>query len=138
MNLIELSFEKQVNYLRSLMSAGKNSFLSYFALFAFRHHLAMKNSPNFSQKPVLRWYLGQLAKEYISKYFKEAKSNLENFADIGLLETEGEAYDKEFRLNEALYPALSDVLAEVFGEETISKEISRARYFKNRTKEVKE
>ena len=40
-------------------------------------------------------------------------------------------------MNEALYPALSDVLAEVFGEEAISKEISRARYFKNRAKEVK-
>jgi len=127
MNLNKMNFEKQVSRLRSLMSAGKNSFLSHIALFAFRHHLATKHSPDFSQKPVLRWYLGQLAKEYIAKYFKEAKSNLENFANIGLLETKGEANDAEYRLNEALYPALCDVLAEVFGEETISKEISRAR-----------
>lgn len=138
MNLKELSFEKQVSSLRSLMSGGENSFLSHFALFAFRHHLATKHSPDFSQKPVLRWYLGQLAKEYISKYVKEAKESLENFAEIGLLETGGESNDKEYRLNEAVYPALCDVLAEIFGEERISKEISRARYFKNRAKEVKE
>jgi len=138
MNLKEMSFEKQVRYLRSLLSSRKNSLLSYFALFAFRHHLASKHSPNFSQKPVLRWYLGQLAKEYISKYFNEAKVNLENFAEIGLLEVRetSDSTGKEYHLNEALYPALLEVLEEIFGKEQMTSAISRAKYYRDpKTKE---
>jgi len=133
MNLKEMDFEKQVSYLRSLLSSGKNSLLGYFALFAFRHHLATKHSPNFSQKPVLRWYLGQLAKEYIKKYFNDAKTNLENFAEIGLIEARNgqDNINKEFYLNEALYPALLDVLEEIFGKEYVSKVISGAKYYRD-------
>ncbi|MEE9389753.1 MAG: hypothetical protein V3U91_00770 [Candidatus Aminicenantaceae bacterium] len=133
MNLKEMDFEKQVRYLRSLLSSGKNSLLGYFALFAFRHHLALKHSPNFSRKPVLRWYLGQLAKEYINKYFNEAKANLENFAQIGLIEVSGgeDPNEKEYRLNEALYPALLNVLEETFGKEYVSSAISRAKYYRD-------
>jgi hypothetical protein len=138
MNLKEMEFEKQVTYLRSLLSSGKNSLLGYFALFAFRHHLALKHSPRFSQKPVIRWYLGQLAKEYIRKYFNEAKENLENFAEIGLLNVkEGpDISSKEYHLNEAVYPALLEVLEEVFGKEYISSAISRAKFYRDpKTKE---
>jgi hypothetical protein len=85
MNLNEMSFDKQVGYLRSLLRSGKGTLTSYMALFAFRHHLASQHSPAFSLKPVLRWYLGQLAKEYIKRYYNEAKSTLENFAEIGLV-----------------------------------------------------
>jgi len=133
MNLKEMDFEKQVSYLRSLLSSGKNSLLSYFALFAFRHHLATKHSPNFSQKPVLRWYLGQLAKEYIKKYFNDAKTNLENFAEIGLIEARNgqDNINKEFYLNEALYPALLDVLEEIFGKEYVSSTIARAKFYRD-------
>lgn len=133
MNLKEMDFEKQVRYLRSLLSSGKNSLLGYFALFAFRHHLALIHSSNFSRKPVLRWYLGQLAKEYINKYFNEAKANLENFAEIGLLEVrEGpDSAEKEYHLNEALYPALLDVMEEIFGKEHIANTISRAKYYRD-------
>jgi len=122
-----------VRYLRSLLSSGKNSLLGYFALFAFRHHLATKHSANFSRKPVLRWYLGQLAKEYISKYFNDAKANLENFAEIGLLEVrEGpDSAEKEYHLNEALYPALLDVMEEIFGKEYVSNVISRAKFYRD-------
>ena len=129
MNLKEMDFEKQVRYLRSLMSSGKNSLLGYFALFTFRHHLATKHSANFSRKPILRWYLGQLAKEYINKYFNEAKANLENFAQIGLIEVSGgeDPNDKEYRLNEALYPALLNVLEETFGKEHIARTQFRGR-----------
>ena len=133
MNLNELSFDRQKGYLRSLFGSGKNSTLGYFALFAFRHHLALKHAPKFTQKPVLRWYLGQLAKEYIKKYFNEAKANLENFAQIGLLDTR-EVKDpagKEFHLNEAIYPALRDVLEEVFGKEYVDAVISRAKFYRD-------
>ena len=138
MNLNEISFEEQVNYLRSLMSSGKNSLLGYVALFAFRHYLATKHSENFSRKPVLRWYLGQLAKEYINKYFNDAKVNLENFAGIGLLEVkEGpDPASKEYHLNEAIYPALLEVLEEVFGKEYVSIAIARAKFYRDpKTKE---
>jgi hypothetical protein len=132
MNLNEMDFDKQVGYLRSLLSSGKNSNLSYFALFAFRHHLASKHSPNFTQKPLLRWYLGQLAKEYIARYLDQAKSTLESFAQIGLLEArEGEAEATEYHLNESLYPALMEVLEEVFGKDYVSRTISRAKYYRN-------
>lgn len=102
------------------------------------HHLASKHSTSFSQKPVLRWYLGQLAKEYIRKYFNDAKTNLENFAHIGLLEVqEGpEPAYREYSLNEALYPALKEVLEEIFGKEYVSSVISRAKFFRDpKTKE---
>jgi len=133
MNLNELSFDKQVEYLRSLLSSGKNSLIGYMALFAFRHHVASKHSARFTQKPLLRWYLGQLAKEYIGKYYKEAKTKLENFARIGLLETRSgvtEASD-EYHLNESLYPALLDVLKEIFGQECIDSTIARAKFYRN-------
>ena len=140
MNLKEMDFEKQVRYLRSLLSSGRNSLLGYFALFAFRHHLATKHSPRFSQRPVLRWYLGQLAKEYIRKYFNDAKANLENFARIGLLEVQegtDPAY-REYSLNEALYAALKEVLEEIFGKEYVSSAISQAKFFRDpKTKEEK-
>ena len=133
MNLNDMNFEKQVSYLRSLLGSGKNSLLGYLALFAFRHHVALKHSAMFTQKPVLRWYLGQLAKEYIAKYYKEAKTNLENFARIGLLEARSGADEasEEFHLNESAYPALLNVLKEIFGEDCISNAISRAKYYKD-------
>jgi len=133
MNLKEMDFEKQVSYLRSLLGSGKNSLLGYFALFAFRHHLATKHAANYTVKPVLRWYLGQLAKEYITKYYKEANANLENFAEIGLLEVrEGrDSAEKEYYLNEAFYPVLLDVMEEIFGKEHIANTISRAKYYRN-------
>jgi len=132
MNLKEMDFEKQVSYLRSLLGSGKNSNLSYLALFAFRHHLAAKHSPNFTLKPVLRWYLGQLAKEYIKRYFETAKESLENFAKIGLLEArEDPEAGREYSLNEAVYPSLHDVLEEIFGRDYVANVISRARYFRN-------
>ena len=138
MNLNELSHDRQVSYLRSVLASGKSSILSYFALFALRHHLASRHSPNFSQKPVLRWYLGQLEKEYIKRYVSEAKTDLDNFAQIGLLETsEGEQPEgKEYRLNESLYPALRDVLEEIFGKEYVSNVILRAKYYRDPGKEA--
>ena len=138
MNLNELSHDRQVSYLRSVLSSGKNSILSYFALFALRHHLASRHSPNFSQKPVLRWYLGQLAKEYIKRYVNEAKTNLDNFAQIGLLEiSKGEQPEgKEYRLSESLYPALRDVLEEIFGKEYVSNAILRAKYYRDPGREA--
>lgn len=48
MNLKEMSFEEHVGHLKSLLRKEKNSFASYFALFAFRHHLALKHSPMFT------------------------------------------------------------------------------------------
>jgi len=131
MNLKEMDFERQVNYLRSVLSSGKNNLVGYFALFAMRHHLALKHSPSFDRKPVIRWYLGQLAKEYISRYFRKANETLENFTDIGLLEVKGSDPEKEFHLSEELYPALREVLEGIFGKEYISKTISRAKYYRN-------
>ena len=138
MNLNEMSIDRQVSYLRSVLSSGKSSILSYFALFALRHHLASRHSKSFTQKPVLRWYLGQLAKEYIKRYVNEAKTNLDNFAQIGLLEiSEGEQPEgKEYRLNESLYPALRDVLEEIFGKEYISNVILMAKYYRDPGKEA--
>jgi len=133
MKLNEMSFEKQVGYLRSLLSSGKGTLTGYMALFAFRHHLATKHSPEFSQSPVVRWYLGQLAKEYIKGYFNEARRTLENFADVGLVEAKGEtdSAQREFHLNEELFPALQAVLEEVFGKEAVADAIARAKYYRN-------
>lgn len=133
MNLNEMSFEKQVGYLRSVLRSGKSTLTGYLALFAFRYNLIAKHSPAYSLKPVLRWYLGQLAKEYIKMYYNEAQSTLDNFAEVGLLEAKGEAESeqREFHLNESLFPALQAVLEEVFGKEAVADAIARAKYYKN-------
>jgi hypothetical protein len=122
-----------VGYLRFVLRSGKGTLTGFMALFAFRHHLITKHSPDYSLKPVLRWYLGQLAKEYIKRYYAEARTTLENFAEIGLLEAKGEAEDaqREFRLNEGLLPALQEVLEEVFGKEAVAEAIARAKYYKD-------
>jgi hypothetical protein len=133
MNLNEMSFEKQVGYLRSVLRSGKSTLTGYLALFAFRYNLISKHSPDYSRKPILRWYLGQLAKEYIKMYYNEAQSTLQNFAEVGLLEAKGEAESeqREFHLNESLYPALQTVLEEVFGKEAVADAVARAKYYRD-------
>lgn len=130
MKLNEMPYSEQVSRLRSFLNSGKNTLTGYLALFAFRHHLASKHSRDFRSEPVLRWYLGQLAKEYISKFYKQAKETLDNLAETGLLEKTGESGDTEFQLNEELYPALLAVLEDVFGKDYVSNEIARAKFFR--------
>lgn len=112
MNLKEAKADAQAKFLKSVLKDGPNSVACSLTVAAFRHHHVLKNYPKSSVKPVMRWYLGQLAKEYIRKVYKEARSNLENLAEIGLLEISEEngKAEKEFRLGEALYPALKDAL----------------------------
>jgi len=130
MKLNDIPYDEQVSRLRSILSSGKNSLTGFLALFAFRHHLATKHSENFDAKPILRWYLGQLAKDYISKYYKQAKETLDNLVEAGLLELAGSTGDSEYSLNEELYPSLLSVLEDIFGKEHISNEIARAKFFK--------
>jgi len=131
MKLNEMPYDEQVSRLRSILNSGKNTLTGYLALFAFRHHLASKHSRDFRAEPVLRWYLGQLAKEYISKFYKQAKETLDNLVESGLLDKAGEAGETEFYLNEELYPALQSVLEDVFGKDYVSNEIARAKFFRN-------
>ncbi len=80
----------------------------------------------------MRWYLGQLAKEFIKKHFKEAKETLENFSQIGLIEIKHDQgkFPEEFHLNEALFPALKETLESVYGKEYIGKIVSGVKFFK--------
>jgi len=130
MKLNEIPYDEQASRLRSLLSSGKNTLTGYLALFAFRHHLATKHSESFDARPILRWYLGQLAKDYISKYYKQAKETLDNLVEVGLLEVTGFTGDEEYSLNEELYPSLLTVLADIFGKEHVSNEIARTKFFK--------
>jgi hypothetical protein len=75
MNLKKLSSEKQVKRLKSLLRSGEKTTTSHIAVSAFKHNLIIKEHGETVLKPVLRWYLGQLAKEYIKKHFKEAKEH---------------------------------------------------------------
>ena len=131
--LDKMNHDKQVTSLKALLRSGKGTLTGHMALFAFRHHLISKHSPGYSRPPVIRWYLGQLAKEYIRRYYAEAKETLEQFAAMGLLEATGASDDAgtEFRLNEALYPALQEVLEDVFGNDVVAAAIARAKYYKD-------
>lgn len=133
MNLREMDPERRVAYLRSLLRSGKNSLTAYVALFALRHFLALKHSQKFSQKPVPRWYLGQLAKEYIAGIAKEVRRCLENLADIGLLVAgkPDESGETSYYLNEELYASLCEVLEEIFGKEYVANMIARAKYYRD-------
>jgi hypothetical protein len=138
MNLKELSFEPQVNYLRQLMKSKGSSLTGDLALSAFKQHFIEKNHPEGLFKPVLRWYLGQLAKIYIRRYFKEAKATLNYFAEIGLVEAVGshaptknqDIVDKEYHMSEAIIPALKYALEEAYGKEYIAKVISSAKFYR--------
>lgn len=138
MNLKELDFEKQANYLKQLMKSKGSSLTGNLALSAFRQHLIEKNYPNNLFKPVLRWYLGQLAKMYIRRYFKEVKTTLNSFVEIGLVEEMGgqaptknqDMVDKEYHLSEAIAPALKYTLEEEYGKEFIEKVISSAKFYR--------
>ncbi len=132
MDLKEAKADAQAKLLKSVLKGGPNSVACSLAVAAFRHHHIMKNYPESSVKPVMRWFLGQLAREYIRKVYKEARSSLENLSEIGLLdvsEENGNA-EKEFRLDETLYPALKDALESVLGKERVSKVIEGAKYYK--------
>lgn len=132
MNLKEAKADAQVKFLKSVLKDGPNSVACSLAVAAFRHHHVLKNYPESSVKPVMRWYLGQLAREYIRKVYKEARSSLENLTEMGLLEVSEENgnAEKEFSLDEALYPALKDALESVLGKERVSKVIEGAKYYK--------
>lgn len=132
MNLKEAKADAQAKFLKSVLKGGPNSVACSLTVAAFRHHHIMKNYPESSVKPVMRWYLGQLAREYIRKVYKEARSTLENLAEVGLLEIldENGNAEKEFRLDEVLYPVLKDTLESVLGEERVSKVIEGAKYYK--------
>jgi hypothetical protein len=138
MNLKELGFEPQVNYLRQLMKSKGSSLTGDIALSAFRQHLIEKHHPEGLFKPVLRWYLGQLAKMYIRRYFKEAKATLNYLAEIGLVEAAGgsaptinqDIADKEYHLSEALVPALKYALEEAYGKEYIAKVVSSVKFYR--------
>jgi hypothetical protein len=137
MKLKEMEFEDQVDCLKSIIRPGKSSLAGSLVIAAFRHHHILKNYPEYSVKPVMRWFLGQIAKEYIRKVYKEARSDLESLAEMGLLEKTGGNgnADREFRLDEALYPALKDALESAFGKEWVSKVIEGAKYYKGMTAE---
>jgi hypothetical protein len=134
MNLKESKADAQAKFLKSVLKDGSNSVACSLAVAAFRHHHIKKNYPESSVKPVMRWYLGQLARDYIRKAYKEARSSLENLSEIGLLdvsEKNGNAdKEKEFQLDNALYPALRDALESVLGKERVSRVIEGAKYYK--------
>ncbi|MGD2091523.1 MAG: hypothetical protein PVH61_35450 [Candidatus Aminicenantes bacterium] len=132
MNLKEAKADAKVKFLKSVFKGGQNSTACSLAVAALRYHHILKNYPKASVKPVLRWYLGQLAREYIRKVYKNARSDLENLAEIGLIEVSEENGNalKEFHLNESLYPALKTALESVLGKEFVSKVIDGAKYYK--------
>lgn len=132
MNLKEAKADAKVKSLKSILKDGQNSTVCSLAVAAFRYHHILKNYPEATVKPVLRWYLGQLARDYIRKVFKEARSDLESLAEIGLIEVSEENGNalKEFHLNESLYPALKTALESVLGKEFVSKVIDGAKYYK--------
>ena len=132
MDLKEVKADAQAKFLESVLKGGPNSVACSLAVAALRHHHILKNYPESSVKPVVIWYLGQLAREYIRKVYKEAKLNLENLAEVGLLdvsEENGNA-EKEFHLDESLYPVLKDVLESELGKERVAKVIEGAKYYK--------
>lgn len=131
MNLEEMSHERQVNYLRSVLRSKKGTLTGFMALFALRHHAISKHNPEITLRPCLRWYLGQLAKEYIRRYYREAKETLENFAATGLLDSlEAKDGKKEFTLKETLFPALREALEDAFGKDAVDETLERAKFYK--------
>lgn len=132
MNLRKLSSEKQVKSLKSLLKSEKETTTGFVAVSVFKHNLVSKEHGETALKPVLRWFLGQLAKEFIKKTYKEARASLENFARIGLVDIRHDKgkFPEEFHLNKALFPALKEALEDIFGEEYIGKVVSSVKYFK--------
>lgn len=132
MNLKKLNSDKQVKSLKSILKSEKETTTGIIAVSVFKHNLIEKEHGESALHPVLRWYLGQLAKEFIKKSYKEAKSTLENFAQIGLINIKHDQgkFPEEFHLNKALFPALKNALEDVYGKEYIAKVVSGIRYFK--------
>lgn len=134
MKLNEMSFDKQVKYLKAFLKSEEPFLKAYLALFAFRHNLISKHSQRYSLKPVVRWYLGQLAKAYITRYYNGVKGQLNRMASMGLLEVKGDEKNPifmEYHLNDSLFPALQEALEEIFGKDFISDVIHRAKYYRD-------
>ncbi len=131
MKLKEMEFEEQVDCLKSIIRPGTNSLAGSLVVAAFRHHHIAERFED-SVKPLARWYLGQLAKSYIRKIYKEARSDLENLIELGLLEAikdNGET-EKEYCLDKALYPALRKTLEDVLGKEQVEKIIEGTKFYR--------
>lgn len=134
MNLKELSFEKQVKYLTTFLQSDDTFLKAYLALSAFRHNLISRDNRDYSMKPVLRWYLGQLAKAYITKQFKQAQTNMEKMSAIGLVTAVGDKEKPnfvEYRLDDSVFPALQSALEKVFTKKFVDSVIAGAKFYRN-------
>lgn len=132
MKLKEMELEEQVDCLKSIVRPGKNSLAGSLVIAAFKHHHIAERFEG-TVKPLTRWYLGQLARSYIRKIFKEAKSDLENLVELGLLQAtknNGET-DKEYCLDKDLYPALRKTLEDVMGKEQVEKIVEGTKFYRN-------
>lgn len=134
MNIKELSFERQVKYLTDFLQSEDSFLRAYLALFAFRHHLISRHNQEYSMRPVLRWYLGQLAKAYITKQFKPAQASLEKMSAIGLVRATGDSEKPnfvEYRLEDSIFPALQNVLEKIFTRKFIESVIAGVKFYRN-------
>lgn len=134
MNIKELSFERQVKYLTDFFKTEDSFLKAYMALFAFRHNLISRHNQEYSMKPVLRWYLGQLAKVYIKNKFKKVQASLEKMSAIGLVRATGDKEKPnfiEYRLDDSLFPALQSVLEQIFTKEFVDSVIAGVKFYRN-------
>lgn len=137
MKLNEAKADEKVKMLKSALKGEEHSTICSLAVAAFRYHHIQKNYPEASVKPVLRWYFGQLAREYIRKIYITVRADLEYLADIGLIEItekDGNAL-KEFHLHKGLYTPLKHALESIIGKEQVTKVIEGAKYYKGMNSE---
>ena len=134
MNVKELSFERQVKYLADFLKSEDSFLRAYMALFSFRHNLISRHNRDYSMKPVLRWYLGQLAKVYIKNQFRKVQASLEKMSVIGLVRATGDKEKPnfiEYRLDDSLFPALQSALEQIFSKEFVDSVIAGVKFYRN-------
>lgn len=137
MNIKELSFDRQVKYLTEFLRTD-DPLKAYMALFAFRHNLISRHNRDYSMKPVLRWYLGQLAKVYIKDQYRKAQASLEKMTEIGLVHAIGDREKPnfvEYRLDDSLFTALQNVLEQIFSKEFVDSVIAGVKFYRNPKKQ---
>jgi hypothetical protein len=115
---------EQVKKLRGFLHPKRSKLRPHLALFAIKNHLLREAGFVEGNQPAVRWYQGRLMKAGVKASQWNTRQQLNRLAKLGVVDrvkalSSKRARGWEYRLNEAIYPALEQALKQVLGVKVV-------------------
>jgi hypothetical protein len=136
MEIGKQDFQTQVRRLRVFLNPKSSKLRAYLALFGIKNHIVLKNGCLEGNNPSISWYTEQLAKANVSENYWGIRNALRRMARVGIFKEmrmtrtvsnpvgSCQRFTKlnhcEYYLDEKVFPALHQVLKEIFGVDSLS------------------